>query len=88
MFWGDPFQILFAKFRCVNKHGISVCWLLAQYKHIEILVNSSLKATKKKKIAYSHLKNSGELSRAILALLFHNLKAEYCLLTQRFRYTQ
>ena len=38
--------------------------------NIEILVNSSLKAKKKKKIGYGHLKNSGERSRAILALLF------------------
>ena len=35
---------------------------------IEILVNSSLKTTTKKN-CYDHLKNSGEQSRAILALL-------------------
>ena len=39
--------------------------------NIEILVNSSLRATKIK-IGYGHLKNSGERSRAILALLFHS----------------
>ena len=33
----------------VNKHGISEWGLLALYRHKEILVNSSLKATKKKK---------------------------------------
>ena len=32
--------------------------LLALYKHIEIFVNSSMKATKK--IGYVHVKNSGE----------------------------
>ena len=47
LFFGDPFQILFAKFLSVNKHGINKWGLLAPYKHIEILVNSSLKATKK-----------------------------------------
>ena len=36
--------------------------------NIEIIVNSSLKATKE--IGYGHLKNSGERFRAILALLF------------------
>ena len=41
--------------------------LLALYKHIEILVNSSLRVTKKK--GFGHLKNSGEQSRVILALL-------------------
>ena len=35
---------------------------------IEIIVNSSLKATKE--IGYGHLKNSGERFRAILAFLF------------------
>ena len=35
---------------------------------IETIVNSSLKASKE--IGYGHLKNSGERSRAILALLF------------------
>ena len=34
----------------------------------EIIVNSSLKATKE--IGYGYLKNSGERFRAILALLF------------------
>ena len=40
-------------------------------KHVEILVNFSLKATKKKKKkdGYGHLKNSSERSRAILAVL-------------------
>ena len=36
--------------------------------NIEIVVNSSLKATKE--IGSGHLKNSGERFRAILALLF------------------
>ena len=44
---GDPFQKLFAKFRSVNKHGISEWGLFALYRHKEILVNSFLKATKK-----------------------------------------
>ena len=44
---GDPFQKLFAKFCSVIKHGISERGLLALYGHKEILVNSSLKATKK-----------------------------------------
>ena len=44
--------------------------LLALYGHKEIFVNSSLKATKKKKTGKGNLKNSGERSRAILALLF------------------
>ena len=42
--------------------------LLALYEHIEILVNSSLKVTKEN--GYGHLKNSGERSKANLALLF------------------
>ena len=42
----DPFQKLLAKFWSINKHGISE--LLALYKHTEVLVNSSLKARKKK----------------------------------------
>ena len=47
MFLSDPFQKLFAKFR--NEHGISEWGLLALYGHNkEILVNSSLKATKSK----------------------------------------
>ena len=46
--------------------------LLALYRHKEILVNSSLKATKKKENGYDPLKNSGEQSRAILCLLFQN----------------
>ena len=37
-------------------------------RHKDFLVNSSLKATKK--IGWGNLKNSGERSRAILALLF------------------
>ena len=47
--------------------------LLAPYRQRNFLKNSSLKATKKKKkkkIGYGSLKNLGELSRAILALLF------------------
>ena len=47
--------------------------LLTLYRHKEILVNSSLKATKKKKkkkIGYNNIKNSGERSSVILALLF------------------
>ena len=43
----------------------------ALYGHKEILVNSSLKATKKN--GYGHLKNSGERFRAILALLLVNV---------------
>ena len=50
-----------------NKHGISEWGLLALYGHKGILVNS-LKATKKN--GYGPLKNVGERSRAILALLF------------------
>ena len=69
MLLGWPFSKLFVKFWSIHKHGISECGLLALYKHIEILVNSSLKAEKKKN-GYGHLKNSGERSRAILALLF------------------
>ena len=44
----EAFLKLFVKFWSVNKHGISEWGLLALYKHIEILVKSSLKATKKK----------------------------------------
>ena len=65
-----PFSELFLKFWSVNKHGISEWRLLALYRHKEILVNSSLKATKKK-IGKSNLKKSGERSRAILALLLY-----------------
>ena len=65
-----PFSELFLKFWSVNKHGISEWRLLALYRHKEILVNSSLKATKKKKLARAISKKSGERSRAILALLF------------------
>ena len=61
-----PFSELFLKFWSVNKHGISEWGLLALYRLKEILVNSSLKATKKK----NH-KKSGEQSRAILTLLFY-----------------
>ena len=42
-----PFSELFLKFWSVNKHGISEWRLLALYRHKEILVNFSLKATKK-----------------------------------------
>ena len=45
MFLEWPFSELFLKFWSVNKHSISEWRLLALYK--EILVNSSLKATKK-----------------------------------------
>ena len=69
MFLEWPFSELFLKFWSVNKHGISEWRLLALYRHKEILLNSSLKATKKK-IGKSHRKKSGEWSRAILALLF------------------
>ena len=48
MFLEWPFSELFLKFWSVNKHGISEWRLLALYRHKEILVNSSLKATKKK----------------------------------------
>ena len=44
----DPFQKMFSKFRSVNNHGINEWGLLALYRHKEILVNSSLKATKRK----------------------------------------
>ena len=43
--------------------------LITLYGHKEIFVNSSLKVTKKKKIGYCPLKNEGERSRSILALL-------------------
>ena len=46
-FVSDPFQKLFSKFRSVNSHGISEWGLLALYGHKEILVNSSLRVTKK-----------------------------------------
>ena len=49
MFLEWPFSELFLKFWSVNKHGISEWRLLALYRHKEILVNSSLKTTKKKK---------------------------------------
>ena len=73
-----PFSELFLKFWSVNKHGISEWRLLALYRHKEILVNSSLKATKKR-IGKSNLKKSGERSRAILALLlsFINCQAPH-----------
>ena len=48
MFLEWPFSELFLKFWSVNKHSISEWRLLALYRHKEILVNSSLKATKKK----------------------------------------
>ena len=47
MFLEWPFSELFLKFWFVNKHDISELRLLAPYRHKEILVNSSLKATKK-----------------------------------------
>ena len=65
--WVTLFKKMFAKFWSVNKQGISEWELHALYKHIEIFVNSSLKATKN---GYGHLKNSGKRSRATLALLF------------------
>ena len=48
MFLEWPFSELLLKFWSVNKHGISEWRLLALYRHKEILVNSFLKATKKK----------------------------------------
>ena len=48
MFLEWPFSELFLKFWSVNKYGISEWRLLALYRHKEILVNSFLKATKKK----------------------------------------
>ena len=48
MFLEWPFSELFLKFWSVNKHGISEWRLLALYRHKEILVNSSLKTTRKK----------------------------------------
>ena len=54
----DPFQNLFTKFRSVNKDGISEWGLLALYKHIAILVNSSLKATKKLAMVISKIQVS------------------------------
>ena len=70
MFLEWPFSELFLKFWSVNKYGISEWRLLALYRHKEIPVNSSLKATKK--IGWINLKKSGERSRAILALWFNN----------------
>ena len=65
MFLEWPFSELFLKFWSVNKHGtcISEWKLLALYRHKEILVNSSLKATKKKKISKSNLKKYGRLAQ-------------------------
>ena len=40
---GDPFQILFAKFRSVPKHGSGEWGLFAPYRHEEILKKSSQK---------------------------------------------
>ena len=48
MFLECPFSELFLKFWSVNKHCISEWGLLELYRHKEVLVNSSLKATKKK----------------------------------------
>ena len=68
----DPFQNVFAKFRSFEKHGFyagrlfAPCGLQRNSSPLKPLVNSSLKA---KKNGYSHLKNSGERSRVILALL-------------------
>ena len=58
---------------CSRNFDMSINMALAkgEYLHCtnkEIIVNSSLKATKE--IGYGHLKNSGERFRAILALLF------------------
>ena len=44
--FGNPFQKVFAKFWFLHKHGSGEWGLLALYRHKEILVNSSLKATK------------------------------------------
>ena len=77
MFLEWPFSELFLKFWSVNKHGISEWRLLVLYRHKEILVNSSLKATKKK-IGQSNLKISGERSMAILALLILAPLASLC----------
>ena len=59
--------------KCSRNFDMSTNMALANggYLHcpkIETIVNSSLKASKE--IGYGHLKNSGERSRAILALLF------------------
>ena len=48
MFLEWPFSELFLKFWSVDKHGISEWRLLALYRRKEILVNSSLKTTRKK----------------------------------------
>ena len=71
---GNPFQKLFAKFWSVNKHGVSEWGLLALYRHKEILLNSSRKATKKKN-GLGNFENAGERSRAILALLLLHLSS-------------
>ena len=63
---GWPFQKLFAKVLWVNKHGISKWGLLALYKHIEILVNSSLKPTKKLAIVISKIHVRVTLQRICL----------------------
>ena len=79
-FWNNPIEIflewpfseLFLKFWSVNKHGISEWRLLALYRHKEILVKSSLKATKKK-IGKSNLKKSGEWSEGHLGPLVEGM---------------
>ena len=53
MFLEWPFLELFFIFWSVNKHGISEWRLLALYRQREILVNSSLKTTRKKRLEQS-----------------------------------
>ena len=77
-FWNNLIEIflewscseLFLKFWSVNKHGISEWRLLALYRHKEILVNSSLKATKKKKNWQEQSQKIRWAIQAILALLY------------------
>ena len=45
-FLGDPFQILFAKFRSLPKHGSGEWGLFALYRHEEILKESSQTAVR------------------------------------------
>ena len=69
MFLGHLFQKVFSKFWSFNYHGSGKWELLALYGHKEIL-QILLLWNCQKEIAYGPIENSGERSRAILALWF------------------
>ena len=72
MFFGWPCSNIIVEISIHNKHGCTERGLFALYEHEKIPKNSCFQTLIAwKKIGYGLLKNSGERSRAILALLFY-----------------